>query len=355
MVSLLLAGSVALIVSLVGTPALIGSLKARGIGQQIREDGPSGHVTKAGTPTMGGLVIVAAAVLGYAAGHLRSASRGHLKVTAVFTTPGLTVILTMLGAAIVGLTDDWIKVRQRRNLGLSKRTKILGQLIVGIGFAVLATKWAHVRTDISFTRLSSLSLHLPTLLWAVFAVLVIIGSSNAVNLTDGLDGLAAGSSAFAFSALAVIAFWQFRHTGFYHVPHAANALDLAMISAGMVGGCTGFLWWNAAPAQIFMGDVGSLAIGAGLAAVCLIGNLDLLLPIIGGLFVLETLSVMIQVASFRLFHRRVFRMAPVHHHFELVGWPETTVIVRFWILGGLFAALGLGVFYADFLSATGLH
>ena len=354
MVSLLLAGSIALIVSLVGTPALIGSLKARGIGQQIRDDGPSGHVTKAGTPTMGGLVIVAAAVLGYLAGHLRSASRGHLKITAVFTTPGLTVILTMLGAALVGLVDDWIKVRQRRNLGLTKRTKILGQLIVGIGFAVLATQWAHVHTDISFTRLSALSVHLPTFAWVVFAVLVIIGSSNAVNLTDGLDGLAAGSSAFAFSALAVIAFWQFRHTGFYHVPHAANALDLAMIAAGMVGGCTGFLWWNAAPAQIFMGDVGSLAIGAGLAALCLIANLDLLLPIIGGLFVLETLSVIIQVASFRIFHRRVFRMSPVHHHFELGGWPETTVIIRFWILAALCTALALGLFYYNFISLGGI-
>jgi len=345
---------VSLIVSLIGTPALIGSLRARGIGQQIREDGPRGHITKAGTPTMGGLVIVAAAVLGYAAGHLRSASRGHLKITAVFTTPGLTIVITMLGAAVVGLVDDWIKVRQQRNLGLNKRTKIFGQLVIGLVFAVLAVKWAHVRTDISFTRLSASSWHLPSIVWGVFAVLVIIGSSNAVNLTDGLDGLAAGSSAFAFSALAVIAFWQFRHPIFYHVPHAANALDLAMIAAGMVGGCTGFLWWNAPPAQIFMVDVGSLAIGAGLAALCLTANLDLLLPIIGGLFVFETVSVIIQVASFRLAHRRVFRMAPVHHHFELGGWPETTVIIRFWILAGLFTALALGLFYYNFISLGGI-
>ncbi len=354
MVSLLIAGGVALIVSLVGTPLLIASLKARGIGAQIREDGPRGHVTKAGTPTMGGLVIVAAAVLGYAAGHLRAASAGHVRVTAVFTTPGLTVIFTILGAAAVGLIDDWIKFRQRRNLGLSKRTKVMGQLIVGLGFAVLATKWAHVRTDISFVRLSSSSVHLPTALWDVFAVVVIIATTNAVNLTDGLDGLAAGSSAFAFTALAVIAFWQFRHTAFYHVPHAANALDLAMIATGMVGGCTGFLWWNAAPAQIFMGDVGALAIGGGVAALCLINHVDLLLPIIGGLFVLETLSVMVQVASFRLFHRRVFRMAPVHHHFELGGWPETTVIVRFWILAALCTALAVGLFYYNFISLNGV-
>ena len=355
MVSLLIAGGVALIVSLVGTPLLIAWLKARGIGQQIREDGPRGHFTKAGTPTMGGLVIVAAAVLGYAAGHLRAASAGHVRVTAVFTTPGLTVIFTILGAAAVGLMDDWIKFRQRRNLGLSKRTKVMGQLIVGLGFALLATKWAHIRTDISFVRLGSSSLHLATGLWDAFAVLVIIATTNAVNLTDGLDGLAAGSSAFAFSALAVIAFWQFRHTSFYHVTHAANALDLAMIATGMVGGCAGFLWWNAPPAQIFMGDVGSLAIGGGVAALCLLSHVDLLLPIIGGLFVLETLSVVVQVTSFRLFHhRRVFRMAPVHHHFELGGWPETTVLVRFWILAALCTALAVGLFYYNFISLNGV-
>jgi phospho-N-acetylmuramoyl-pentapeptide-transferase len=353
-VSLLLSGGVSLLIALIGTPVLIASLKARGIGQQIREDGPRGHITKAGTPTMGGLVIVTAAVVGYAAGHLRAASRGHVRVTAVFTTPGLTVIFTILGAGIVGLIDDWIKVRQGRNLGLSKRTKALGQLIVGVGFAVLATEWAHVHTDISFVRLSSTSLHLPTVVWDAFAVVVIIATTNAVNLTDGLDGLAAGSSAFAFTALAVIAFWQFRHTSFYHVPHAANALDLAMIATAMVGGCTGFLWWNAPPAQIFMGDVGALAIGGGLAALCLVGNVTLLLPIIGGLFVLETLSVMVQVASFRLFHRRVFRMAPVHHHFELGGWPETTVIIRFWILAALCTALAVGLFYYNFISLNGV-
>ncbi len=188
----------------------------------------------------------------------------------------------------------------------------------------------------------------------MFAVLVVIGSANAVNLTDGLDGLAAGSSAFAFSALVVIALLAVPPHRLLPRTHAANALDLAMIAAGMVGGCTGFLWWNAAPAQIFMGDVGALAIGAVLAALCLIGNLDLLLPIIGGLFVLETLSVIIQVASFRLLHRRVFRMAPVHHHFELGGWPETTVIIRFWILAGICTAFALGIFYYNFISLGGV-
>jgi len=354
MVSLLIAGGVALVVSLAATPLLIRWLRGRGIGQQIREDGPKGHVTKAGTPTMGGLVIVAGALVGYAAGHLRTASAGHLRITAVFTTPGLTVLVTILGAGLVGLIDDWIKVRQRRNLGLNKRAKVLGQLVVAVLFAVLAVNWAHVYTGISFVRMGDLRINLGPVPWALFAVLVVIGSSNAVNLTDGLDGLAAGSAAFAFSALLIIGFWQFRHPGFYHVPHAAYALDFAQIAAGMVGGCAGFLWWNAAPARIFMGDVGSLAIGAGLAALCLSMNLALLLPIIGGLFVLETVSVMIQVGSFRFFHRRVFRMAPIHHHFELGGWPETTVIIRFWILAGIFTALALGIFYYDFISLGGI-
>jgi len=354
MLSLLISGSVALVLSLFGTPLLIRSLRARGIGQQIREDGPKGHFTKAGTPTMGGLVIVSAAVIGYAAGHLRTASRGHVEITAVFTTPGLAVIFAVLGAGLVGLVDDWIKVREGHNKGLNKRAKSLGLLAVAIAFAVLAERWAHVRTDVSFVRISGTSVNLGPIGWGVFAVLVIVGSANAVNLTDGLDGLAAGSSAFAFSAMAVIGFWGFRHAAFYHYVHAANALDIALIGAGMVGGCTGFLWWNAAPAQIFMGDVGSLAIGAGLAAVCLVSGVDLLLPLIGGLFVFETLSVIIQVASFRIFHRRVFRMAPIHHHFELGGWPETTVIVRFWIFGALCTALALGLFYYNFISLGGI-
>jgi len=165
-----------------------------------------------------------------------------------------------------------------------------------------------------------------------------VGTANAVNLTDGLDGLASGAATFCFAILAIIGYWQFRHLSIYHVK---SALDLALTSIALAGACLGFLWWNAAPARIFMGDTGSLAIGAGLAALSLQMNLQLLLPVIGGLFVIVTLSVLIQVVSYRVFGRRVFLMAPLHHHFELLGWPETTVIVRFWILGGLFAALGL--------------
>lgn len=354
MVSLVISGGVAMLLSLIGTPLLIRYFRARGIGQPIREDGPRGHITKAGTPTMGGLVIVASSIIGYAAGHLRTASAGHVKITAVFTTPGLAVCFAIIGAGLVGLVDDWIKVHHGHNLGLNKRAKFGGQLLVAIGFVLLAINWAHVHPQVSLVRLGDLNLHLPGLVWGVLAILVMVGASNAVNLTDGLDGLAAGSSAFAFAALVIIGFFQFRHAALYHVPHAAYALDSALIAAGMVGACAGFLWWNAAPAEIIMGDVGALALGAGLAAICLVGNLDLLLPIIGGLFVFETLSVMIQVISFRVFHRRVFRMAPIHHHFELAGWPETRVIIRFWILAAMCTALALGIFYYDFISAGGL-
>jgi phospho-N-acetylmuramoyl-pentapeptide-transferase len=339
MIALLIAAAVSLLVSLVGTPILIGWLHANNIGQQIREDGPGGHHTKAGTPTMGGLMIIAGGFAGYAVAHIRERT--------VFTRGGILVILAILGAGLVGLADDWIKVRHQRSLGLNKRAKAAGQLLVAGGFVILAQQWANVSTNLSFTRFDAPGIDLGPVGWTVLAILVILGTSNAVNLTDGLDGLAAGSSAFAFSAFALMGFWQFRHFEVYQVP---QALDLALIAIAMVGGCTGFLWWNAAPARIFMGDTGSLAIGAGLAALALVMKLELLLPVVGGLFVLVTLSVIIQVAAFRLFQRRVFRMAPLHHHFELLGWPETTVIVRFWILAALCTALAVGIFYADFLS-----
>ncbi len=340
MISLLIAGGAGLLVAILFTPLLISELRVRGIGQQIREDGPAGHFSKAGTPTMGGLAIMLAGVVGYGVAHVANA----------FTTRGLAGMLTICAAALVGFLDDWLKVTRQRSLGLNKRAKILGQLAVALAFAVVAVTWLKVDTHLSFTRFDSLGLQLGKVGWVVMAVLFIVGSTNAVNLTDGLDGLASGSSAFTFVAFTVIGFYQLRHVALYRNP---AALDEAVMSAAMIGACAGFLWWNAAPARIFMGDTGSLGIGAAVAVLALLENVDLLLPIIGGLYVLETVSVNVQVASFRMFGRRVFRMAPVHHHFELTGWPETTVIVRFWILAGLFTALSLGVFYADFLAHGG--
>jgi phospho-N-acetylmuramoyl-pentapeptide-transferase len=259
-------------------------------------------------------------------------------------------MLTICGAALVGFIDDWLKNTRQRSLGLNKRAKIVGQLVVALAFALVAVIWLKVDTHLSFTRFNSLGLQLGKVGWVLMAVLIFVGFTNAVNLTDGLDGLAAGSSAFTFVAFTVIGFYQLKHEVMYRNP---ASLDEAVMAAAMIGACTGFLWWNAAPARIFMGDTGSLGIGAAVAVLALLENVDLLLPIIGGLYVLETLSVIVQVTSYRLFGRRVFRMAPVHHHFELLGWPETTVIVRFWILAGLFTALSLGVFYADFLAHGG--
>jgi phospho-N-acetylmuramoyl-pentapeptide-transferase len=339
--AILIAAGTALLVAMVSTPLLIRWSRAHGIGQQIREDGPQGHFTKAGTPTMGGLAIMAATLCGYLAAHAKT----------VFTERGVLAMLAIGGAAAIGFADDWIKVRRHRSLGLNKRAKVAGQLIVALGFALGCVYWQKVDTHLSFTRFNSLHVNLGHAGWVIFAVLVMLGATNSVNLTDGLDGLAAGSSVFGFTAFTVIGFYQLRHFSIYRNP---ASLDEAVIAAALLGACAGFLWWNAAPARIFMGDTGSLGIGAALAALALLENVDLLLPVIGGLFVVEALSVIIQVFTFRVFDRRVFRMAPIHHHFELAGWPETTVTVRFWILAGLCTAVALGVFYADFLSRGGV-
>ena len=336
-------GGVAFWLAILGTPLLMRWLRRRQIGQHIREDGPASHSAKAGTPTMGGLAIVGAVLVGYAVGHLGTEVR--------FSRTGYLVVFTVLAFGVIGFFDDWIKVRHKRSLGLNKRAKLLAQIAVSVVFAELAVHWAHTSTALSFTSLHTPGIALGQVGWVVFAVFVLVGTSNAVNLTDGLDGLAAGSSTFCFAVLAIMGYWIFRHIAIYNLL-PASAIDLALAAVALAGACLGFLWWNAAPAKIIMGDTGSLAIGSGLAALCLLLNLDLLLPIIGGLFVLETLSVIAQIISFRVFGKRVFRMAPFHHHFELGGWPETTVIVRFWILGGLFAALGLGIFYGVFLTVA---
>ena len=341
MIRLLFAVAIAGAISLIGTRLLINFLRKHSIGQPIRQDGPQGHVSKAGTPTMGGVAIVVGAGAGYVFSDLYNG---------IFTRTGLIVMAAIIGSAIVGFVDDWLKVSRERNLGLGKRTKILGLLIVAVGFAVLMIHLTDVRTELSFTRYDSLNIDLGPWGWGLWAVLLILSTSNAVNLTDGLDSLAAGASIFAFAAFVIIGFWAFRNQDIYGIPHA---LDLAILAAAMLGASAGFMWWNAAPARIFMGDTGSLALGTGLAALALATNTHLLLPIIGGLFVMETLSVIIQVFSFRVFGNRVFRMAPIHHHFELRGWPETTVIIRLWIMTGLATAVALGLFYADFVSVGG--
>ncbi len=347
MIRLLIAAGLAFALSALGTRLLIDVLTRQKIGQPIREDGPQGHKTKAGTPTMGGLAIVAGATSGYVLSDLISGG--------VFTRSGLLAIATINAAAFVGFVDDWLKVTRERNLGLTKRTKMLGLVSVAVGFAVLADQLVPVEYTISFTRWDQPGIELGRFGWMVWAVFIILAMANAVNLTDGLDGLAAGSGIFSFAAYGLIAFWIFRQTDgpegvtdtFYAVPHA---LDLAVVAMAMVAALAGFLWYNAPPADIFMGDTGSLAIGAGLASLSLLTNTQLLLVVIGGVYVLETISVMLQVSWFRATGgRRVFRMAPIHHHFELRGWRETKVIIRFWIIGGSLTAVGLGMFYADWV------
>jgi phospho-N-acetylmuramoyl-pentapeptide-transferase len=346
MIALLIAAGVAFAFTIVATPVLIRALRAREIGQLIRDDGPFAHphAAKAGTPTMGGLAIVGGVVLGYAIAHVRTE---QLK----FARTGLLLVALIVGLAVVGFLDDYLGVKAGRNLGLRKRGKMAGLLVVSSVFAYLALDWVNVTTNLSFTRPTGPDL--TTVGWFVLAVLVVTASSNGVNLTDGMDGLAAGSATLVFLAFTIIGFWQFRHFDVYMIEPAA-AVDLAVVSAALAGACGGFLWWNAAPAQIFMGDTGSLAIGGAMAGLAMLSATILLLPILGGLYVVETLSVIAQVVSFRGFHRRVLRMAPIHHHFEVGGWPEFTVIVRLWLFAGACVALALGIFYADFIKIPGV-
>ncbi|MDP9329661.1 MAG: phospho-N-acetylmuramoyl-pentapeptide-transferase [Actinomycetota bacterium] len=351
MISILVAAAVGLAVALLGTPLAIRAFTVWGWGQRIREDGPHTHFEKMGTPTMGGIVVLIGLVLSYLATRV---TLGR------FTPAGISLVLTAVGFGVVGFLDDFTKVRRRRSLGLSKSQKFLGTAVVSVLFATIVAHYSSqtgTSTNISFLRVTGIHLGIFFVVWAF---LILTASSHAVNLTDGLDGLAAGSSIFVLSAYLFIAFWQFRHTCGV-IPGSAcygvnlrDAQDTAIVAAGMMGSVAGFLWWNAAPARIFMGDTGALALGGLFGALAITTNTQLLLVILGGLFVIETMSVILQVASFRGFHRRIFRMSPIHHHFELLGWPEFTVIVRFWIIAGLCVAVGLGLYYADFIARGGL-
>ena len=342
MIRLLLAAGIATVVSVVGTKVLIVWLTRRQIGQPIHEDVPEGHMVKAGTPTMGGIAIVVGALVGYVASNIYDG---------IFTWTGIAAMTAIAGAGFVGFLDDWIKVSHERNLGLNRRAKSIGLLLVAVGFTLVMLWRTNVHTTVSFSQWNDLGWNLGEIGWAIFAIVLISATTNAVNLTDGLDGLAAGSAGIVFAGYLIIGYWIFRYSGLYGIN---VGLDLAVVAAAMMGACAGFLWWNAAPAQIFMGDTGSLAIGMALAALALSSSTALLLPILGLLFVIETMSVILQVASFKATGRRIFRMAPIHHHFELMGWPETTVIIRLWMLTAGCTALGLGLFYREFIRLGGL-
>ncbi|KOG35766.1 phospho-N-acetylmuramoyl-pentapeptide-transferase [Streptomyces resistomycificus] len=350
MKQILFAGVIGLFLTLVGTPLLIKLLARKGYGQYIRDDGPREHASKRGTPTMGGIAFIFATVAAY---FLSKAITGYSP-----TYTGLLVLGLMVGMGLVGFLDDYIKIVKRRSLGLRAKAKMAGQLIVGISFAVLSLQFADARgntpasTKLSF--ITDFGWTIGPVLFVVWALFMILAMSNGVNLTDGLDGLATGASVLVFGAYTFIGVWQFQEScangenltnpgACYEV---RDPLDLAVISAALMGACLGFLWWNTSPAKIFMGDTGSLALGGVLTGLAICSRTELLVAIMGGLFVLITMSVVIQVGSFRLTGKRVFRMAPLQHHFELKGWSEVLVVVRFWIIQGICVIVGLGLFYA---------
>ena len=351
MKTILVAGAVSLLIALLGTPIAIRVFRRRGYGQAIREEGPAGHATKRGTPTMGGTVIVIASVIGYFVGNLATGQ--------VPSDSGLLVIMLMAGLGLVGFIDDFIKIYKQRSLGLRSSAKLAGQAVVGAVFALLILQQRFADgyditpadAHLSFLRDFGPTLGLaPFVLWIV---ILIAGSSNAVNLTDGLDGLATGSACLVLAAYVLIGNWQLRNdcTNFLarNCYAVRDPLDLAVVAAAVLAACFGFLWWNAPPARIFMGDTGSLALGGVLAGLAITTKTQLLLAILGGLFVVIALSVIIQVGWFKMSGKRVFRMAPLQHHFELLGWAETTIVIRFWLICGLFVALGLGVFYVEWM------
>lgn len=355
MIALLVAAALGLLISIFGTPYAIRFLRRREIGQFIQEDIQDQHAHKHGTPTMGGVVFVLAAVVGWLLAHIQlwTPSTGLTWAIRPFGDGGWLAVLALVGMALVGFLDDWIKFSRQRSLGLSKAAKFGGQLAVAALFAFLAAR-AGIVTEISFVRPLGPSFDLGVF-FVVWVLFLLTGAANGVNLADGMDGLAGGASALVFGAYTIISFWQFRNSGDADaIYQALSPLELAVISAAMLGALLGFLWWNAPPAKIFMGDVGSHGIGGLLAALALLTNTQLLLALLGAVFVAEALSVIAQVASFRLTGRRVLRMSPLHFHFDLGGWPETTVVIRFWILTGIGVALGLGFFYADFLRVEGL-
>jgi len=353
---ILISGAVALFFALFGTPVLIRLLAKRGYGQIIRDDGPVSHHTKRGTPTMGGLIIIFAAIAGYLLSH-------GITQTAM-TTSALLVIGLFVGLGFVGFLDDWLKVSREKSLGLKGRYKILGQVIIAAIFGYLGIQFADnegltpISLNLSIVR--DTSIVLGSVVVVIWIALMVTATSNGVNLADGLDGLATGASVMTFLAFILIGIWEFGQScaiaadvasGCYSV---RDPLDLAVLAAALAGACTGFLWWNASPAKIFMGDTGSLAIGGALAGLASTLRVQLLLIPLGGLFVIITMSVIIQTLYFKASGgKRIFRMAPLHHHFELKGWGEVTIVLRFWIIAGLCVALGLGLFYAQWLSLAG--
>jgi len=347
---ILIAGAFALIFALFGTRVLIRLLASKGYGQIIRDDGPSTHRIKHGTPTMGGIIFILAAVLGYFLAHLISGT--------TVTASALLVMGLVVALGFIGFLDDWLKVSKQNSRGLPGRFKLLGQAVFAAIFGYMGLQFVDKDslTPISqyLSGVRETSIYLGSAVVVVWIVLMVMSASNGVNLTDGLDGLATGASIMTFLAFVLIGVWEFGQScainataGCYAV---RDPLDLAVLAAAFAGGCTGFLWWNTAPAKIFMGDTGSLALGGAIAGFAATLRVELLLIPLGGLFVIITMSVLIQTLYFKISGgKRVFKMAPLHHHFELIGWEQITIVIRFWIIAGLSVAMGLGLFYAQWV------
>jgi phospho-N-acetylmuramoyl-pentapeptide-transferase len=328
-----MAAVTALAVALTLGPAMIRLLKRYQIAQSIRQEGPKTHLVKAGVPTMGGLLILLAIV---------SATLLWMDLSNRFVWIALG---TLIGLGAVGVADDWVKVTKRRSLGLTGRGKLVPQFLMALAVGWAITHWAShgaFSTVITFPFLKKLLIPLG-ILYIPFVALVVVGSSNAVNLTDGLDGLAIGAVGIAAGTYAVLAYVTGNAVAarYLQIPFIPQSGELTVFCGALVGASLGFLWFNCHPAEVIMGDVGALSLGAAIAAVAVMTKQEVLLAIVGGLFVMEALSVIIQVASFKSTGRRVFKMAPLHHHFELLGWAESRVIIRFWIIAILFAVLAL--------------
>ena len=354
--TIVLAGGIALLATLFGTRLAIQILVRKGYGQLIRDDGPTSHHVKRGTPTMGGLVIIAAVLLAYFASHLIT-----------LTPPSASALLILFlftGLGVVGFLDDFIKISKQRSLGLRSKAKIAGQSIVAVIFALGSLQFPDERgitpasPYISFLR-DIEWLQLPVVLVVVWVMLLTAAASNGVNLTDGLDGLAAGACVMIFGAYTLVNIWQFNQSCAYTASagpkcyEVRDPYDLAVVAIALTGACFGFLWWNAEPAKIFMGDTGSLSLGGALAGMAIFTRTELLLVILGGLLVIEVMSVILQVGFFKITKgRRLFKMSPIHHHFELLNWAQVTIVMRFWIIAGLFVSAALGIFYAEWVAGT---
>lgn len=358
MIALLIAGALSLLYSLLLTPLFIRVFHRLRWGQPIRADGPDAHHEKRGTPTMGGLIFLSGSVISYLAAKFIMGEQP--------SPSALLVVLMALGAGAVGFIDDFMKTRQQQSAGLSGWLKIVGQVLLAVAFALLALQFANdegvtpASTSISLFRdlpidFLSLGTLVGVTLFVIWVMVIVTSTTNAVNVTDGLDGLATGAAIFAFAAYLIIGFWKASQNcattageaGCYVV---RDPMDLAVISTAFLGGLAGFLWWNTNPAHVFMGDTGSMGIGGAIAALAILTRTELLLVLIGGLFILETGSVIVQRLYFKVTKgKRIFLMSPIHHHFELKGWAETTVVVRFWLIAGLFVVTAIGAFYGEWL------